>query len=70
MFFHLCPQEAIISDTNPELINCYLVVRDNVDELIELLTQYPHDKDFFYSEIWDLVNNTIIEQKAKEIFEI
>ena len=29
-----------------------------------------NDKDFFYSEIWDLVNNTILDDKAKEIFEI
>ncbi|MFX1345080.1 MAG: hypothetical protein ACFFBC_13855 [Promethearchaeota archaeon] len=25
---------------------------------------------FYYSEIWDLVNNTIIEEKAREIFEV
>jgi glutaredoxin len=29
-----------------------------------------NEKDFFYAEIWDLVNNKIIEEKAKEIFEI
>ena len=29
-----------------------------------------NEKEFFYSEIWDLVNNTIVEEKAKEIFEI
>ncbi|MFW9770746.1 MAG: hypothetical protein ACFFFB_05830 [Candidatus Heimdallarchaeota archaeon] len=28
------------------------------------------DKEFFYAEIWDLVNNEIIEEKAKEIFEL
>jgi glutaredoxin len=26
------------------------------------------DKEFFYSEVWDLVNNEIIEEKAKQIF--
>ncbi|MFW9877862.1 MAG: hypothetical protein ACFFG0_32670 [Candidatus Thorarchaeota archaeon] len=25
---------------------------------------------FYYSEIWDLVNNSIIEEKAREIFEL
>ena len=29
-----------------------------------------NDEEFFYGEIWDLVNNSIIEDKAKEIFEI
>ena len=29
-----------------------------------------NDTKFYYSEIWDLVNNTIIEEKAREIFEI
>jgi len=29
-----------------------------------------NDKDFFYSEIWDLVNNTILDDKAREIFEL
>ncbi|MFW9936366.1 MAG: hypothetical protein ACFFD5_01875 [Candidatus Thorarchaeota archaeon] len=29
-----------------------------------------NDSEFYYSEIWDLVNNSIIEQKAREIFEI
>ncbi len=29
-----------------------------------------NDKDFFYSEIWDLVNNEIVEEKAREIFEL
>jgi len=29
-----------------------------------------NDKDFFYGEIWDLVNNEIVEEKAKEIFEL
>ncbi len=29
-----------------------------------------NEKEFYYSEIWDLVNNKIIEAKAKELFEI
>ena len=28
------------------------------------------DKEFFYGEIWDLVNNEIIDEKARKIFEI
>ena len=29
-----------------------------------------NDKEFFYGEIWDLVNNKIIDEKARKIFEI
>lgn len=29
-----------------------------------------NDTKFYYSEIWDLVNNLIIEEKAREIFEL
>jgi hypothetical protein len=28
------------------------------------------DKEFFYAEIWDLIQNDIIEEKANKIFEI
>ena len=48
LFFHLRPKEAVLSDSNPELVNCYRVVRDNVRELVEALASYPFDKDFYY----------------------
>ena len=28
------------------------------------------EKEFFYGEVWDLVNNEIVEEKAKQIFGI
>ena len=34
LFFDLSPENAIISDSNPELINLYKVIADDVDELI------------------------------------
>jgi len=49
LFFHLQPQNAVIADSNPELINCYLVVRDCVEELIWTLSHYPHEKKFYYT---------------------
>ena len=41
------PEEAILSDSTEELVNCYKIVRDNVDELIELLMDHKknHSKD-------------------------
>ena len=39
--YHL--NEVYISDINSELINCYTVVRDNIDALIELLYSYQRE---------------------------
>lgn len=36
--FH--PQEVLINDINPELINLYENIRDNCDQLIQLLNQF------------------------------
>ncbi len=39
---------AFLSDANEELILCYRVVRDGVEELIEALGAYRYDRDLFY----------------------
>lgn len=58
VFFHLVNQrpkfEAVLSDTNAELINAYKVIKDDVDEIITLLenhrAEYRADpKNYFYS---------------------
>ncbi|MCB0336146.1 MAG: DNA adenine methylase [Bdellovibrionales bacterium] len=48
LFFDLLPESAVLNDSNRELINVYHVVRDQVDELIEDLSQHRHDADYFY----------------------
>jgi len=40
LFFYLKPIDAIISDSNPELVNLYISIRDNVDRVISLLKDY------------------------------
>jgi DNA adenine methylase len=47
LFFRLAPQSAVISDGNEELINCYLAVRDHVDDLISRLKKHHVSKDYF-----------------------
>ena len=44
------PKEVFISDTNKELIDTYEVIRDNLEELIEILKEHKekHNKDYFY----------------------
>jgi DNA adenine methylase len=35
LFLDLQPKKAVVNDSNSELINCYEVIRDSLDELIE-----------------------------------
>jgi len=46
----LKPNKAILSDTNEELINCFVIVRDKPSELIEVLLNYRkrHSKEQYY----------------------
>src|SRR5256714_13163900 len=48
LFFDLQPAKAILADSNPELINCYTVVRDNVEDLIAILSAFPYSEEFYY----------------------
>ena len=48
LFFALCPDRAIIADSNPELINMYRQVADHVEEIIEILETYENTEEFFY----------------------
>jgi DNA adenine methylase len=53
MFFHMYSQKpaltAVLSDLNQELINCYSVVRDQVNDLIVCLKKHRNEKEYFYS---------------------
>lgn len=49
MFFALQPENAVIADSNPELINMYRQVADNVDEVIQYLKDYTNTSEMFYS---------------------
>lgn len=48
LFFALRPENALIADNNPELINLYRAVADDVDGVIEHLSHYHNHEDFFY----------------------
>lgn len=47
LFFALKPEQAIISDSNPELINLYKVLANDLGALIECLEPYENDKELF-----------------------
>ena len=48
LFFSLQPSDAVLGDSNGELINAYEVVRDDVEALIHELGNYVNDEKFYY----------------------
>ena len=48
LFFSLKPENAIIADSDPELINMYLQVAHHVDDVIECLQKYENTSEMFY----------------------
>lgn len=73
VLFDLMPEEAIIGDTNSELINCYTVIRDSVDALIENLATHRNTEDYYY-RLRDLDRSpeferlTAVERASRLIF--
>ncbi|MGN1124189.1 MAG: Dam family site-specific DNA-(adenine-N6)-methyltransferase [Eubacterium sp.] len=64
--------EILINDSNVELMNVYLQIRDNVSELIQLLQQFEKEhlssaeenrKEYYYSQR-DLYNSLISNKKS------
>ena len=69
LFFSLQPKNAIIADSNPELINMYRQVADHVDDVIQHLEQYENTKERFYavrSQRWEVLPKA--EAAARTIF--
>lgn len=63
LFFSLKPDNAIIADSNPELINMYLQVAHHLDDVIECLQKYENTSDMFY-EVRSLNWQTLPEAEA------
>lgn len=54
VLFKLQPNIAYVNDINTELIQMYEVIRDNVDELIDILGGHPNEEAHFYHvRDWD-----------------
>jgi len=48
LFFALEPEHAVISDSNPELINCYRCIRDHCQSVIKVLKRLHVNEDTYY----------------------
>lgn len=69
MFFALHPENAIIADSNPELINMYRQIASQVEDVIYYLKTYENTPDMFYSvreQDWTTLSKE--EAAARTIF--
>src|SRR5207248_11624855 len=60
-----------LTDSNSELINCYLSVRDNVDQLTQQLAIFKkqHNKEHYYRvRNLDVTELTLVERAARFIY--
>lgn len=48
LFFALHPEQAVIADSNPELVNMYQEIANHVEDVIEYLHRYENTKEDFY----------------------
>lgn len=69
VFFHLQPKNAVLTDINPELINAYRCVRNNLEQLIPLLEKHSssHSKDYYY-QVRSQLGTTEVEKAARLIY--
>lgn len=48
LFFALKPENAIVSDSNPEIISMYEQIAENVEDVIGYLQEYKNEEDAYY----------------------
>ncbi len=48
MFFAVQPENGLIADSNPELINMYKEVAEHVNQVIKILEKYQNTSEMFY----------------------
>ena len=69
VFFNLQPNKAILSDVNPDLIQAYQMIRDDVDSVIAELKQHRAEEAYYYSvRETDVAELSAAEAAARIIF--
>ena len=69
LFFSLKPNNALIADSNPELINLYRTVKKFPNELISSLHQMKNDEAFFYHvRSLDFAGLSCVDAAARTIY--
>ena len=69
VFFALQPENAVIADSNPELINLYRTVADDVDAVITELKKFKNTEEMFYEvRSQDREKLSSVEAAARTIY--
>ncbi|MCX5981705.1 MAG: DNA adenine methylase [Nostocales cyanobacterium LacPavin_0920_SED1_MAG_38_18] len=73
LLFSLQPKKAVINDSNAELINCYKIIKNSLDELIEDLKNHKNNEYYYYDiRDWDREKNfkskTEVQRASRIIF--
>lgn len=48
VFFNLNPKQSFLSDVSNELINCFIIVKQQPEELAKELSSYSYSEEFYY----------------------
>ena len=69
LYQHQSNLQTFITDINPELINAYCCVKNNVEELISLLEEHQlrHNKDYYY-DVRSRPGRSDLERAARLIY--
>ena len=67
LFFATQPKDAILSDTNQELIECYQYVKDSPEEVIDRLRYMKNTKENYF-KVRDSVPVNGLERAARIIY--
>jgi DNA adenine methylase len=69
LFFHTRPDQAVLTDLNDELVDCYRAVRDQLDDVMAALRRHQYEKNYFYSvRSLDRKSLPLPERAARTIF--
>ncbi|HAR64433.1 MAG: DNA adenine methylase [Candidatus Margulisiibacteriota bacterium] len=69
LFFHLNPEKSIIADSNPELINLYSIIKNQLSSLIVELKNFYPDKDFYSAvRAWKFEDLSSVKAAARTLY--
>ncbi len=74
VFFHLLPENSIVSDNNPDLINCYKVIKQDVEGLIKSLKKHRYEKNYYYEiraldrDVKNFADLSDVEKASRSIY--